>query len=134
MGASSPYQNDDGQDDLQESIDQAEVPPKDLHNASAWTRWTATSKRVFLKWTNIAESDWEGLRKKLAYLPMHIVQATFEATTQLLSKADKRLPLRRHFKSRFPQANFNRLHETFSTDTMFSSTKAMGGDNVPNVQ
>ena len=87
------------------------------------------SKRIFLKWTNVAESDWEGLWKKLAYLPMHIVQATFEATTQL-AKVDKYLPLRRHFKSRFPQANVNRLHETFSTDTMFSSTKVIGGETM----
>ena len=49
MGASSPYQDNDDMDDLQELIDQADVPPKDLHNASAWTRWTATSKRIFLK-------------------------------------------------------------------------------------
>ena len=39
-----------------------------------------------------------------------VTKKTFEVTTQL-AKVDIRLPLRIHFKSRFLQANVNRLKE-----------------------
>ena len=74
----------------------------------------------------LIERDWTTLRRRLGWLPIEIIKKTFEVTTQL-AKVDIRLPLRRHFKSRFPQANVNRLKETFSTDTFFSSDKAIGG-------
>ena len=38
-----------------------------------------------------------------------------------------RLPMRMHFKSRFPALNVRRLQETFAKDTFFSSEKALGG-------
>jgi hypothetical protein len=38
---------------------------------------------------------------------------------------DTRLPLRKHFKSRFPAANVNRLNEVVATDTYFSDTPAL---------
>ena len=79
--------------------------------------------------STIADQDWITMRKRLGWLPTEIIKKTFEVTTQL-AKVDIRLPLRRHFKSRFPQANVNRLHETFSTDTIFASTKAINGESV----
>ncbi len=51
---------------------------------------------------------------------------TIKATTQLASNS-LRLPLRQHYKSRFPALNCRRLRETFSTDTFFSTQKALGG-------
>jgi hypothetical protein len=38
---------------------------------------------------------------------------------------DARLPLRKHFKSRFQAANVNRLNEVVATDTYFSDTPAL---------
>ena len=36
-----------------------------------------------------------------------------------------KLPMQRHFKSRYPQLNHSRLGETFSTNTFFSSIKGI---------
>ena len=66
------------------------------------------------------------MQRCLGHLPVQVVQKNFEITTQL-AKVDIRLLLRRHYKSRFPQANVNRLHEFFSTDTFFASEKTIGG-------
>ena len=55
------------------------------------------------------------------------MKMTWAITTQLGS-IDVRYPMRRHFKSRLAGANVNRLHETFSTDTMFASFTAIGGE------
>ena len=75
----------------------------------------------------LIERDWASLRRRLGWLPLEIIKKAFEVTTQLV-KVDIRLPLKRHFKSRFLQANVNsRLKEAFSTDTFFSSIKAIGG-------
>ena len=74
-----------------------------------------------------AGKDVETMRKRFGYVTASIMEATFAATTQLGTK-DVRYPLRRHYKSRFPGANVNRLRETFSTDTMFSSKPAIGGN------
>jgi len=71
--------------------------------------------------------DWVLMRLKLAWFPIEIVQKTIEITTQL-AKSDMRLPLLRHFKSRFPQANVNQLRETFLTDTFFSSKPGLRGE------
>jgi hypothetical protein len=38
---------------------------------------------------------------------------------------DTRLPLWKHFKSRFPAANFSRLNETVATDTFFFDIPAL---------
>ena len=67
------------------------------------------------------------MRKRFGYVNADIMKATFAATTQLGTK-DVRYPMRRHYKSRFPGANVNRIRETFSTDTMFSSKPAIGGN------
>ncbi len=85
--------------------------------------------RVNATSTNFVGLDWETMRKRLAYLPMEIIKKTFEVTTQL-AKMDVRLPLRRHFKSRFPQANVNRLREVFATDTFFASTRGINGETM----
>jgi len=71
--------------------------------------------------------DWVSVRRNWAWFPMEMVQKMVEITTQL-AKSDVRLPLRRHFKLRFPPANVNRLRETFSTDTFFSSKPGLRGE------
>ena len=80
-----------------------------------------TSHFINLKMKQYQDQYWDIMRKRLGWLPINIIKKTFDVTTQL-AKLDVRLPLRRHFKSRFPQANVNRLQETFSTDTFFAST------------
>ena len=37
---------------------------------------------------------------------------------------DPRIPMRKHFKTRFPAANISRLNETVATDTFFSDIPA----------
>jgi len=78
------------------------------------------------KKATIAPQDWEKMRRCLSHLPMQVVQKTFDITTQL-AKVDIRLPLKRHYKSRFPGANVNRLHEFFSTDTSLLQKKQSEG-------
>ena len=62
----------------------------------------------------------------LGWKPMEVIKKTLEATTQL-AQNHVRLPMRMHFKSRFPALNVRRLREVFATDTFFSSEKALGG-------
>ena len=65
-------------------------------------------------------------RTTLGWISQSIADRTLEATTQL-SKNFLRLPLRRHFKSREPILNRNRLAEDYCTDTFFSETKSIEG-------
>ena len=63
----------------------------------------------------------------MAWLPTDVEQKTFGVTTQFDMGSFERLPLRQHFKSRFPQLNVPRLSETFATDTLFASVDGIGG-------
>ena len=45
-------------------------------------------------------------------------------------RMSQRYPMRKHFKSTFPAANVNRLHDKVATDTLFSDTPAHD-DGVP---
>ena len=56
---------------------------------------------------------------------MYIIEATLKNTTQV-AKNHKILPLRKHYKSRFPQLSRNQLHERYSTDTMFLTVPSFG--------
>ena len=60
----------------------------------------------------------------MALIPEHVMRKTLDATT-MLAKNYLNLPLQRHFKSRYPQLNRNRLRERYSTDTFFSSVPAI---------
>ena len=71
--------------------------------------------------------DFEIYRPLLGWIPLASVKKTFEATTQLAQELPMRYPLRRHVEARFPQLNRRRLTETYSTDTLFSSDKGIGG-------
>jgi len=67
--------------------------------------------------------DFDKLRPLFAWIPASRVKDTISCTTQYY-KADGRLPMRRHYKSRFPGANVPRRNETVATDTLFSDTPA----------
>ena len=66
------------------------------------------------------EVDHKQYQAKLGWMPLNVIKKTLEHTTQL-AKNYINLPLKRHFKSRFPELNRNRLQETYCTDTFFSS-------------
>ena len=72
------------------------------------------------------KDDIEALRPMLGWVPADTVRKTIDATTQL-AKNVLRLPMRRHFKSREPALNRQRLGEKYATDTFYSDTKAIGG-------
>ena len=73
--------------------------------------------------------DFHRLRPYFGWIPHTRVRDTLKCTTQWY-RAEGRLPMRRHFKSRFPGANVPRREETVATDTIFSDTPAHD-DGIP---
>jgi hypothetical protein len=63
------------------------------------------------------------LRPNFGWLSTKRILRTLAVTTQFF-RASSRLPMRKHFKTRFPAANVNRLDETVATDTFFADTPA----------
>jgi hypothetical protein len=63
------------------------------------------------------------LRPNFGWLSAKRILRTLAVTTQFF-RASSRLPMREHFKTRFPAANVNRLDETVATDTFFADTPA----------
>ena len=72
---------------------------------------------------------YETLRPFLGWVNSNRVRETLRNTTQNY-RPDSRETLRRHFKTRFPAANVNRINETVCTDTLFSDTPAHN-DGIP---
>ena len=68
--------------------------------------------------------DIDTLSSNFGFVPQLRIQHTLDHTTQF-ARLDSRLPLRKHFKSRFPAANISRLNEVVATDTYFSDTPAL---------
>ena len=71
------------------------------------------------------ELDYEGLRSCFAWAPIEVIKRTIALTTQYFRNTF-RLPLRKHFKSRFPAANVPRRAEAVATDTIISDVPAHG--------
>jgi len=76
-----------------------------------------------------SKPDYEVLRPYFGWIPTQRVKDTIECTTQYY-RADARLPMRKHFKSRFPGANVPRRDETVAMDSIFSDTPALD-DGIP---
>ena len=70
-----------------------------------------------------AKPNFESLRPYFGWVSAERVKATLENTTQWF-RASCRMPMRRHYKTRFPAANVNRWNEDVATDTLFSDTPA----------
>ena len=70
--------------------------------------------------------DMEHLSRCLGWKPIDVIKKTLKATTQMADN-HVRLPMRMHFKLRYPALHVKRLQEVFATDTFFSSEKALGG-------
>ena len=73
--------------------------------------------------------NFEKLRPLFAWASADRIRDTLKVTTQWY-QAEGRIPMRKHFKSRFPAANVRRINEVVATDTLFSSTPAHN-DGIP---
>ena len=85
-------------------------------------------RKIRTKRARLTEINRNQAQARPGNIPRMTVEKTIAATTQL-AKLDARLPMRKHFKSRFSQLNKPRLSERYDTDTWFSSTAAVGGEN-----
>jgi transposase InsO family protein len=105
---------DEPVDDIEDAIDLGEISDPEL----AIDQRLGTSHPIprYEKW-----------RPFLLHKPLQVIQKTFKATTRYASRIYGPHNMNRHFKSRFPILNRHRLHETFCTDTWFSSTTAIHG-------
>ena len=68
--------------------------------------------------------DLNKLRPHFGWIGTSRIKHTLRNTTQWY-QADQRVPMRRHYRSRFPGANVPRREETVATDTIFSDTPAL---------
>ncbi len=78
---------------------------------------------VHLNNVNPKQHDFNRLKPNFGFVPANRIQKTNENTTQFC-RLDNRLPLRKHFKTRFPAANIPRRNEIVATDTFFSDISA----------
>jgi hypothetical protein len=74
--------------------------------------------------TSTNDPDFEALRPKFAWLPVDVIQKTFDVTTRW-ARSIENLPFRKHFKSPFPAFNVHRRNEPVATDTVYSDTPAV---------
>jgi hypothetical protein len=68
--------------------------------------------------------DIEDLRPCFGWAPVDVIKRTLEATTQMARNV-YRLPMRKHFKSRFPALNVKRRNEPVATDTLYADVPAI---------
>jgi hypothetical protein len=78
---------------------------------------------VYKAFTMPKPRDLNKLKPHFGYAPRERIKHTLENSTQF-ARLDTRLPLRTHFKSRYPAANVKRINEQVATDTFFSDTEA----------
>ena len=79
--------------------------------------------QVHLNHVTPRQHDFNRLQPHFGFVPTKRIQKTIENTTQFC-RLDARLPLRKHYKSRFPAANIPRRNEIVATDTFFSDVPA----------
>ena len=70
--------------------------------------------------------DLDALLPNFGWVRKDRIRTTLEKTTQHY-QADKCVPTRKHFRSRFPDANIQCLPEWYSTDTFISDLPGHGG-------
>ena len=73
--------------------------------------------------------DLDALKPNFGWVSKECIKDTLDKTTQHY-QAEKRVPMRKHFKSRFPGANVPHLPEWYSFDTMFYDIPALD-DGIP---
>jgi hypothetical protein len=89
------------------------------YHATATANWASVRHQY-------RDEDMERMRPWLEWIPIENIRKTLENTTQL-AKAVSNYPMMRHLVSRFKLLNRFRLREIVSTDTTFSSVRAVGG-------
>jgi hypothetical protein len=90
-----------------------------------FTMCTAVAKVCGNKYIfGIKQHDPKRLAPNFAFIPEEQIQKTIDHTTQF-AHMDTRLPLRKHFKSRFPNANVSLLNVTVATNTFFFDVPAL---------
>jgi hypothetical protein len=94
-------------------------------NDTTTANWTSTKHKH-------SDDDLEKLRPWLAWIPIENIRKNLENTTQI-AKAVTNYPMIRHLTSRFKLLNRYRLREIISTDTIFSSVRAVGGTRCAQV-
>ena len=68
--------------------------------------------------------DFEKLAPYFGWLPLNVIQATMDKTTQFYC-APASNQLKKHFKSPYPACNVQRRQEPLATDTVYSDTPAI---------
>jgi hypothetical protein len=94
---------------------QSDVDIEDYIDETIW--------KVNLHKVTLAQHDFNRLAPNFGFVPTKRIQKTIEHTTQFC-RLDARLPLLKHFKSRFPAANIPHRNEIVATDTFFSDVPA----------
>ena len=69
--------------------------------------------------------DFEKLRPRFGWVPLSVIKYTLEKSTQYYRELYNRIPMRDHWKTRFPAANVRRRHEPVATDWVYSDTPAI---------
>ena len=69
-------------------------------------------------------TDFKEIQPKFGWLPINIIQATLDRTTQFY-RAPMATLLKKHFKSPYPACNVQRRQEPIATDTVYSDTPAI---------
>jgi hypothetical protein len=69
--------------------------------------------------------DFEKLRPRFGWAPFSVIKNTLEKSTQYYRELYNRIPMRDHFKTRFPAANVHRRHEPVAMDWVYSDAPAI---------
>ena len=77
--------------------------------------------------SDITNLNMEHIQKCHGWKPLEVVKETLSHTTQLATN-NVRLPMREHYKSRFPSLNARRIQVVVATDTFFAAEKALGSE------
>ena len=117
------------------------LPVIDLTNPTIWNPTeNETDTEQYLVWeyrdgTNVIHCkaitkpgtpEIDHLKRCLGWKPVDVIKKTLENTTQYAENM-VRLPMRMHFKFRYPALNVKRLRETFATNTFFQVKRPLVG-------
>ena len=118
------------QEETKNPDDSDDLPPDSDDNLRACLHAFSNQITVYRPKSRLPfKPDYAKLKPLFGWVPIGRIRDTIRCTTQWY-KAEGRLPMRRHFKSRFPGANVPRREETVATDTIFSDTPALD-DGIP---
>ena len=97
----------------------------DVTLATEYRLLSAQVPRYYSKYdTKPSDPDFKVLRPNFLFVPDDRIRDTLAQTTQYY-RASTRLPMRRHYRARFPGANVRRLAEDFCMDTLFADVPAL---------